>query len=657
MEVTSFVVEDLKFLLALDYHQFWSQVVFDKTLQSVLEEILQRLPRPHDLDFEAIPIDCKALMDDISHKIFLVFVRMCTFKESKANFMSADYFGKLIYDHFVIDIPRLMDLCILFHPVSPKIVAKMVENVFKCQKNYESDLKDTLESIMTSMGTVGDRADVLIQQSNCNSEEKLEELRDIVSYVCDISVSVAELLNAFSRGARYCHQVQFEARLTTFYHSVLVSLIRYLLRQQEAGHVSEDEVSLLMSRLSLSRQSCIQVVRHIINTNCLQPILEGHAGQDGEDCFELFCDILTTCLAEGCILLDYANYYPLDHDLDLLTQANLDVDQARVDYILDGIQAIANEMTANVLKFETQKFNQEIIKKSDHEQAALAEASAAPEANLIGQVKDLLPDLGDGFVLECLKYFDQSPEKVINALFEENLPPHLLEMDRSKSLEVKPAVVKPQVSTEFRANAFDGDEFDINTNDNVDVSRIHRGKKRMAKDAKALLDDKSDLKDMKDRFSSLGIVTDEIIITPGAYMADYDDEYDDTYDDSAVGQPEPDELTERRPFVLPRALGGGHVGKVVEEADEEESDDDQDKKKSDNFVRNPEEVRAEAEQRRQSKLRHRGRGGGHSGPDVVGKPKGQGQEKQVLVNRARKNANKGKHHRAMAERKQGRGMF
>jgi hypothetical protein len=43
--------------------------------------------------------------------------------------------------------------------------------------------------------------------------------------------------------------------------------------------------------------------------------------------------------------------------------------------------------------------------------------------------------------------------------------------------------------------------------------------------------------------------------------------------------------------------------------------------------------------------------------DVVGKPKGQGQDKQVLINRQRKNANKGKGHRIGADKKQAKGMF
>ena len=38
--------------------------------------------------------------------------------------------------------------------------------------------------------------------------------------------------------------------------------------------------------------------------------------------------------------------------------------------------------------------------------------------SLVSQVRDLLPDLGEGFVELCLRYFDFVPEKVINALLE-----------------------------------------------------------------------------------------------------------------------------------------------------------------------------------------------------------------------------------------------
>ena len=61
-------------------------------------------------------------------------------------------------------------------------------------------------------------------------------------------------------------------------------------------------------------------------------------------------------------------------------------------------------------------------------------------ARIMLQVKDMLPDLGQGFVIDCLKYYKLDPEAVVNAILEENLPPFLSDCDRSaaKSIEIKP---------------------------------------------------------------------------------------------------------------------------------------------------------------------------------------------------------------------------
>ena len=138
---------------------------------------------------------------------------------------------------------------------------------------------------------------------------------------------------------------------------------------------------------------------------------------------------------------------------------------------------------------------------------------------------------------------------------------------------------------------------------------------------------------------------------------EYDDEYDDTYDENAMGEAEPDALELGREFVLPRALGGGHIGRQQknESGDDDENSDDE-KPKLD-FVRNPEEVRAEAERKRQSKVARHSKNSNPRKHDVVGNAKGQGQDKQVLINRARKNANKNKQHRQAADKKQSKGMF
>ena len=57
---------------------------------------------------------------------------------------------------------------------------------------------------------------------------------------------------------------------------------------------------------------------------------------------------------------------------------------------------------------------------------------------LIAQIRDLFPELGEGFLVQCLAYFDSNTERVINALLEDNLPPHLANLDRALAKPSQP---------------------------------------------------------------------------------------------------------------------------------------------------------------------------------------------------------------------------
>jgi len=46
---------------------------------------------------------------------------------------------------------------------------------------------------------------------------------------------------------------------------------------------------------------------------------------------------------------------------------------------------------------------------------------------LVTLIRDVLPDMDIDLVKKCLVYYELNPEKVIQAIFEQNLPPHLTE--------------------------------------------------------------------------------------------------------------------------------------------------------------------------------------------------------------------------------------
>lgn len=64
--------------------------------------------------------------------------------------------------------------------------------------------------------------------------------------------------------------------------------------------------------------------------------------------------------------------------------------------------------------------------------------------SLVSQVRDLLPDLGEGFVALCLEALGNSPEKAINALLEGNLPAEVQKFDRQMSFKQYEAMRQPK---------------------------------------------------------------------------------------------------------------------------------------------------------------------------------------------------------------------
>ena len=51
--------------------------------------------------------------------------------------------------------------------------------------------------------------------------------------------------------------------------------------------------------------------------------------------------------------------------------------------------------------------------------------------SLLTCIRDLLPDLGEGFLLACLREYGYNSELVINNILEDRLAPNLDKLDRA----------------------------------------------------------------------------------------------------------------------------------------------------------------------------------------------------------------------------------
>ncbi|KAM9821478.1 activating signal cointegrator 1 complex subunit 2 isoform 1-T2 [Syngnathus typhle] len=723
LERGRFILEDLEWLLALPHDKFWCQVVFDRSLQNCLDSYVQHAPRGLDLASAPTFPAVAQTQHSLHHAVFLTFLRMSTHKESKENFITPAAFGEILYENFLFDVPKMMDLCVLFGKGNARLLHKMIENIFIQQPSYYRDLDDTVPTILEVLDTIvekcGLRCDgaTAAQPMKLNGHKQLtavsmtqRDFVDIVLYLCDASSTLHAFLSVFPAACATFHSHGFLCRLTSFYESVVPDLEDALTKRNfEDTSLQED----MWQRLSHSRRRMLETAHLLLHHACLQPILEG--AENKQAFAEELLQHFTSFLSEKRFLCDYDELFPIADDVSLLQQALPAIDETRTSYLLHGVHSVwdsvgrrkppctvSSSQPANRgAPGETLLAIDRDVRESDGGRVCPAGAEATnwmPDAprkgtngdicpvseaeleSLVSCIRDLLPDLGEGFLLACLREYGYNSEVVINNILEGRLAPELDVLDRAmpRSSHVNSSTVEPHKPVKealpgvlnSRSNVYDDDEFDVFRRDRVDMTRVSKGR-RKGESMMELLNDKQHISEQRVRYQAYQTVVDEVQLQAGdaagaaaSYSTgdDYDDEYDDTYDVNQVGANDldGDSLLSRRPFTVPRVLQRANNAEEAENDEEQEDLALQSNMNKDQFIQDPALLRARAGARRAAMQQRKG-----IQPErpshVVGRSKGQGQTLDTFLDRRKKEANKGRganhNRRNMADRKRSKGMI
>lgn len=504
LERATFVANDLDWLLALPHDKFWCQVIFDETLQKCLDSYLHHVPRKFD-EWVAPAPEVADMQKRLHRSVFLTFLRMSTHKESKDHFISPSAFGEILYNNFLFDIPKILDLCVLFGKGNSPLLKKMIGNIFNQQPSYYSDLDESMptilqvfSNILQHSGLQGDGASSTPQKLEergrlTPSDMPLPELKDIVLYLCDTCTTLWAFLDIFPLACQTFQKHDFCYRLASFYEIAIPELESAIKKRRlEDSRLLGD----LWQRLSHSRKKLLEVFHILLYQICLLPILESSC-DNIQGFIEDFLQIFSSLLQEKRFLRDYDALFPVADDVSLLQQASSVLDETRAAYILQAVESAwegvdrrkptdakdppgAEDLNGVGATAEPVRGPASHPENSEEEECLGAAAALGPPVSgveldsLISQVKDLLPDLGEGFILACLEHCGYDPEQVINDILEERLAPALRQLDRGLDRQIKP---DPTPLLTSRHNVFQNDEFDVFSRDSVDLSRVHKGRR------------------------------------------------------------------------------------------------------------------------------------------------------------------------------------
>jgi activating signal cointegrator complex subunit 2 len=143
--------------------------------------------------------------------------------------------------------------------------------------------------------------------------------------------------------------------------------------------------------------------------------------------------------------------------------------------------------------------------------------------SLVSQVKDLLPEFGDGYIATCLDALDRNPEHVINALLEGNIPQEVVEsVDSQLTFEKYKKLRIERVITEAAFPVLPGTTT-MNTGNALHSTTIHQQNQQSKRNYDSLTAKYLDAKEAS--------YAEKIKVAAIQSQWEYEDEYDDSYDE------------------------------------------------------------------------------------------------------------------------------
>ncbi|XP_076292239.1 activating signal cointegrator 1 complex subunit 2 isoform X2 [Lasioglossum baleicum] len=643
VKIVEFMINDLKWLLSLPFFRFWSNVVYNKSILDALVSVLQEAPPFYALEnFPNCPL-MQGLLETIRYYVLVFFTRLITNKESPEEYINHGYLGNLLYEKYMFTVPIIFDLCQLYGRENGKVMKKILQCLFELEPQYNNDLKKAVPCLIEALENVerkfdhsiGHNSNEAVSLSQKNTGYKnltLFNLEDLILYVLDISSTITVFLNNYSPAVSLFHREDFVKKIVSIYENTIPEMYKTL---HQFGHDDENMLKLpeLNHRLDVTRVEIINLFRIILfdPIESIQKERNTISEADIKEHVEEYFKFLMFAIPEKEFITDYNQFYSVEEDLVILASIYDELDMIHCSYILNLIQSCTrehntpstssfnhiSEAVAGPSGVQSQPSSQSepVTKPSTSNNTETLPKVSVHMPSLVSAVKEILDDLEDRFVEVCLEHYGYDTEAVINAILEDTLPPKLNDLK-----ELGPIINDIP------------DRYTTTVNEAI-VPSI---------EALGLFNADED-EDEKER-QKLYVRKPEEIAVPKDYIkrnyslvaedCDYDDEYDDTYDHRDVRGTENDRELESRPFTTPRILLGKQKSETVDESESEDDEKGAEQNGKDHFIQNPADLRAKAEQRRQAMR------GGRGASNVTGKPKGHGQEKDVLHNRQQKNTHK-----------------
>lgn len=307
--------DDLQWILGLNFHRFWSHVLFDVEFLNPLLYFLQE-STPFYMPIRKIADDNEAvvaLYESICQNVLMIVCRLITNRESDAEFMSKEKQAEIIYKNFVISIPMIFDCLTLYGYSNKNLMQKVIDTLLKIEPKYSNDLKMGIKFILTTFESMKKQ----LEETDAENRELFERYEDLTLYLMNIATTLNLLISLVPNEVKaYCSRdLRLEQSIANLYDNFIPLLYQF--------SFAVDSSAWFLTFIDFSRVELINCYRNLLSRG-ISSIL--NASEKNRQKFaDGVLSTLTECAGYKTFIADYVRLYPIEMDLDVIAQSGRNV--------------------------------------------------------------------------------------------------------------------------------------------------------------------------------------------------------------------------------------------------------------------------------------------------------------------------------------------
>ncbi len=205
----------LLYIRSLPFDMFWCAM-----MEPDVKEFLNTFPLSFDpilleyigrKNYNDLLRDLSETLTSILKSVLLIYHRMSSRIENKEETsyeMSLKKYGTVVYDGFLTDTAKMLDLAGIYGKSNPELLRILINNFFELEPRYLEDMNDSIEKIAVEFNAIVKETlgvfEHLKESADQQKQDALQHMLDLVQYIFSFaSVFPAEASDALFNKKAY----------------------------------------------------------------------------------------------------------------------------------------------------------------------------------------------------------------------------------------------------------------------------------------------------------------------------------------------------------------------------------------------------------------------------------------------------------------------